>query len=774
MKLKYQLNVLAAFILIIVSLLIAAVGVIAIDQVTRELNSRLLNHEVENLIDDIDDTRMVLKENRVENIESYVERAKRDLLDEFNTYSFGQTGQLLVYDVTMGTSLLQKEGAVLNSSCIDSLIRNRAGIELCGSGSERYLVNFATVEAWQWLVAVSVAEAEIMAARDRFLWSVGCILFISMIGGIFIFIWFTGKIIQPIKQLTAAAASVAKGKWDAPLPKISGDNEIAELSNIFQKMSSNLAESYTKLQENIQDIATSREDLRLSREQFRGLVETSSDLVWEVDVSGVYTYVSPRVEIMLGYSPESVIGQSHSFLDVEDEKGNFRYGELLLTDMPFSNVERCVKTASGDSKVLESSGRPFFDGSGRRLGFRGIDRDITERKVAVQMQQELQDQLIQAQKMESIGRLAGGVAHDYNNMLGVIMGNVDLAMEDQSIPPAAAPYFSEIQKAAERSARITKQLLAFARKQTVSPEKLDLNSAVGELLKMLRRLIGEDVTLLWQPGEQIWNIKLDASQLDQIMVNLCVNSRDAIKSNGTITIRTENIELDENFCLHHNNIDPGRYVKLEVEDTGKGIEKELLEHIFEPFFTTKEMGKGTGLGLATVYGIVQQNGGLIDVWSRLGEGTCFVIYFPALRYDEKSQDVQTGTMDTRPGKGTILLVEDEGQVLKMTSRMLSSLGYEVLEAQTSADALLYAQTRGDDIDLLVTDVVMPDMNGHDLMKEFCSVNNHIHCLFISGYPADVIAHHGILDEGVHFLQKPFTRESLSIKISKIIKKKENQ
>lgn len=771
---KYQLNVLAAFILIVVSLLIAAVGVIAIDQVTRELNSRLLTHEVENLIDDIDDTRMVLKENRVENIESYVERAKRDLLDEFNTYSFGQTGQLLVYDVTMGTSLLQKEGAVLKSLCIDSLIRNRAGIELCGSGSERYLVNFATVEAWQWLVAVSVAEAEIMAARDRFLWSVGCILFISMIGGIFIFIWFTGKIIQPIKQLTAAAASVAKGKWDAPLPKISGDNEIAELSNIFQKMSSNLAESYTKLQENIQDIATSREDLRLSREQFRGLVETSSDLVWEVDVSGVYTYVSPRVEIMLGYSPESVIGQSHSFLDVEDEKGNFRYGELLLTDMPFSNVERCVKTASGDSKVLESSGRPFFDGSGRRLGFRGIDRDITERKVAVQMQQELQDQLIQAQKMESIGRLAGGVAHDYNNMLGVIMGNVDLAMEDQSIPPAAAPYFCEIQKAAERSARITKQLLAFARKQTVSPEKLDLNSAVGELLKMLRRLIGEDVTLLWQPGEQIWNIKLDASQLDQIMVNLCVNSRDAIKSNGTITIRTENIELDENFCLHHNNIDPGRYVKLEVEDTGKGIEKELLEHIFEPFFTTKEMGKGTGLGLATVYGIVQQNGGLIDVWSRLGEGTCFVIYFPALRYDEKSQDVQTGTMDTRPGKGTILLVEDEGQVLKMTSRMLSSLGYEVFEAQTSADALLYAQTRGDDIDLLVTDVVMPDMNGHDLMKEVCSVNNHIHCLFISGYPADVIAHHGILDEGVHFLQKPFTRESLSIKISKIIKKKENQ
>lgn len=771
MKLKYQLNFFSAIILVTVSLFIAAAGVMSINQVTRELNSRLLNHEVNNLMDGIESTRRILRENRVDNIESYIARAKLDLLDEFRHFEFGDSGRLLIFDAVGQQELLHdaKQNVTLQSSCINTIISRRKGVELCKDGSKNYLVSFATIDDWQWVVAVCVAEDEIMAARNRFLWSVGYILVSSMGVGIILFFWFTGKIIQPIKQLTAAAASVAKGKWDAPLPHLSGDNEIAQLAKIFREMSKNLSESYRKLQDNLQDIADSREDLRISREQFRGLVETSSDLVWEVDGDGVYTYVSPRAETLLGYRPEEVIGQTpDQFSEDGLVEEAFSYEELLHTDVPFANVERTIRTIGGEVKTLESSGQPFFDGDGRRLGFRGIDRNITQRKLAVEMQQELQDQLLQAQKMESIGRLAGGVAHDYNNMLSVIIGNVDLAMEDPALPASASVYFNEIQKAAERSARITRQLLAFARKQTVCPEKIDLNTAVGELLKMLRRLIGEDVALIWQPGDEIWPIKLDASQLDQIMVNLCVNSRDAIDNNGSIVIRTRNVELDETFCLQHNRIEPGRFVLLEVEDSGKGMEKELVEHIFEPFFTTKEMGKGTGLGLATVYGIIQQNGGIIDVASNPGDGSVFTMYFPVFEQEIGEEQIVGGGAVSLSGRGTVLLVEDEKQVLQMTSRMLTSMGYKVLEAQTSVDALRYSDTVGAELDLLITDVVMPEMNGHDLMKAVCSANPHIQCLFISGYPAEVIAHHGILDQGVFFLQKPFTREDLAFKIHEIL------
>jgi CheY-like chemotaxis protein len=322
----------------------------------------------------------------------------------------------------------------------------------------------------------------------------------------------------------------------------------------------------------------------------------------------------------------------------------------------------------------------------------------------------------------------------------------------------------KIQGAAQRSADLTRQLLAFARKQTVSPKKIDLNDTIESILKLLRRLIGEDIELSWQPGKEVWPVKMDPTQVDQILTNLCVNARDAIVDTGKVTIETGIASFDEEYCANHAGFVPGEYVLLAVSDTGCGIDKETQAHLFEPFFTTKEMGKGTGLGLATVYGAVKQNNGFINVYSEPGQGTTFKVYLP--RHLGKTVPLPEKGLDDPGERGheTVLLVEDEPAILEMTTGMLERLGYTVLVAETPGEAIRLAQEHPDRIDLLLTDVVMPEMNGRDLAKNLLSIYPDIRPLFMSGYTANVIAHHGVLDEGVHFIQKPFTRNDLAAKI----------
>jgi PAS domain S-box-containing protein len=388
-----------------------------------------------------------------------------------------------------------------------------------------------------------------------------------------------------------------------------------------------------------------------------------------------------------------------------------------------------------------------------------LERRDTEAEKA-----NLQTQLMQAQKMESVGRLAGGVAHDFNNMLGVILGHVEMAEEQVSVIDPLFEDLKEIKKAAQRSADLTRQLLAFARKQTVSPKVLDLNETVAGLFKMLRRLIGEDIDLAWLPGQGLWQVKIDPTQVDQILANLVVNARDAIDGVGKITIETDNATLDEEYCLDHMGFVPGDYVMLSISDNGCGMAQEVREHLFEPFFTTKEVGQGTGLGLATIYGIVKQNGGFIYVYSEPEEGTTFKIYLP--RHIGKAGAVGRGVMtEALPqGRETILLVEDEPANLQLGKRMLEHMGYRVLAAGTPGAALRLAEEHAGEIHLLLTDVVMPEMNGRDLARRLISLYPDIKRLFMSGYTANVIAHHGVLDEGVHFIQKPFSRAELSQKV----------
>jgi signal transduction histidine kinase/CheY-like chemotaxis protein len=378
-------------------------------------------------------------------------------------------------------------------------------------------------------------------------------------------------------------------------------------------------------------------------------------------------------------------------------------------------------------------------------------------------------QLKQAQKMESVGRLAGGVAHDFNNMLGVILGHVELAMGRISPAETVHQDLEKIRESALRSADLTRQLLTFARKQIISPKVLDLNKTVDSMLTMLGRVIGENIHLAWHPGDDLWPVKMDPSQIDQILVNLCVNARDAISEVGTITIQTGRKILDQVYCNHHPGFVPGEYVQLTVSDNGAGMDQETRKNLFEPFFTTKAVGKGTGLGLATVYGIVKQNNGFINVYSEPGMGAVFKIYLP--RYILTDQDNAFDNQDpARPvpaGNETVLLVEDEPAILEVTGLMLESLGYEVLSADTPGKALALAETH-ETIHLLLTDVVMPEMNGKDLAGRVCAMYPNLKCLFMSGYTADVIAHHEVLDKGVHFLQKPFSKEELAARVRNVL------
>ena len=393
-----------------------------------------------------------------------------------------------------------------------------------------------------------------------------------------------------------------------------------------------------------------------------------------------------------------------------------------------------------------------------------LNIELAENRRTAEEKDKLQAQLNQAQKMEVVGQLAGGVAHDFNNMLSVILGYAQIALEKTEQSTTLHDDLQEIPDAAQRSTNITRQLLAFARKQTIAPQVLDLNQTVEGMLKMLRRLIGEDVKLSWLPQAGIWSVKIDPSQIDQLLANLCVNARDAISGVGMLQIATEMVTLEPEFCASHVGFVPGEFVCLAVSDNGCGMEKAILDKIFEPFFTTKGLGHGTGLGLSTVYGIVQQNDGFIHVASEPKVGTTFRIYLP--RYiGEGSAMAKQNNGATERGQGeTVLIVEDEIAILKLTRRILKGLGYTVLTAGGPQEAINLAHDQVGAIDLLLTDVIMPEMNGKDLAERLLAIHPGLKCLLMSGYTASVIANQGIMNDGSHFIRKPFTAQELGKKV----------
>jgi PAS domain S-box-containing protein len=520
--------------------------------------------------------------------------------------------------------------------------------------------------------------------------------------------------------------------------------------------------------EDITDRKAAAAYLEMTKQSYLDVINSITEAIYIQDESGVFIEVNEGAGRIYGCSRESLIGQSPftiaapglNDLDEVRRKAN----EVMQTGVPV-RLDFWAKRMNGEvfpKEVIVHKGR--FFGSDVLIA---TARDVSEKKRLEDETFKLQAQLLQAQKMESVGRLAGGIAHDFNNMLGVILGNTELALDQAEGLGVMTMELGEIKKAAQRSADLTRSLLAFARKQTAAPRLIDLNETVEGMLSMLRRLIGENISLVWRPSGSPAMVLIDPSQVDQILANLCVNARDAIRDTGQVVIETEAVALDDAGCLNVPGAVPGRYIRLSVQDTGCGMDENTLLHIFEPFFTTKEIGKGTGLGLAMVYGIIKQNQGFIDVLSKTSEGTRFSLFLPS-RNEGPREETNKHDAVIPTGHETILLVEDESTILHLVKRMVQKQGYHVLVAATPDEAILLMEQNPVDIHLLITDVVMPEMNGRDLAKRLQQINPGLKCLFMSGYTADVIAHHGVLDPEMNFIHKPFSMHDLMVKIHSVL------
>jgi PAS domain S-box-containing protein len=495
------------------------------------------------------------------------------------------------------------------------------------------------------------------------------------------------------------------------------------------------------------------------------LAATSGGLgIWEWDIQSDELHWDDRMFELYGISRESsLMGvevwkkslHPDDFLAAVDE------GQAALRGEKEYDTEFRVVHPDGRVKSLQANAVVIRDADGKALRMIGINRDITERR-------SLEEQLRQSQKMEAVGRLAGGVAHDFNNLLTAIIGNVSLALMKLPLSDPAGDYLTEANKAAERATALVRQLLAFSRKQIIEPKVLDLNLLIADLNKMLVRLIGENIDLETVPGEDLGLVKVDAGQFEQVMVNLVVNARDAMPEGGKLLIETANVDLNEEYCVRHPYVQPGRFIMLAVSDTGHGMNKEVRKHIFEPFFTTKPRGSGTGLGLSTIYGVVKQSNGSIEVYSEVGKGTTFKIFLPRVEDTLEKARESGPRKELRAGTETVLLVEDEEIVRGLCFRLLDRLGYKVLQASNGDEALEVARARGERIDLLMTDVVMPGMNGRELAERLVALHPETKVLFTSGYTEDAIVHHGVLEGGVSFIGKPYSPSELAKKVREIL------
>jgi PAS domain S-box-containing protein len=509
-------------------------------------------------------------------------------------------------------------------------------------------------------------------------------------------------------------------------------------------------------------LRASQENLRRSELNFRSLVTNAPYGICRCDSAGKILDANPAFLELLGHtSTEELVGQHIFGLYAENDQW-FDLADFLRSAAPFKGLTAEWKRKNQTTTVVRVSGRSVAN-NGEGLVFELFAEDVTERRA-------LEQQLRQSQKMEAVGRLAGGIAHDFNNLLMVILGYSEFLLERLGAEPHLRGPAQEIASAAERASSLTRQLLAFSRKQMLAPRIVNLNDVATENIKMLTRMIGEDIDLVMVPATNLWSVRADAGQIDQVIMNLAVNARDAMPSGGKLTIETSNVTLDEDYARFHAPLRPGEYVMIAISDTGAGMDGETQSHIFEPFFTTKGT-KGTGLGLSTVYGIIKQSGGYIWVYSEVAKGTTFKIYLPRVAASGEPATQVAAPVDYRkvePGTETILLVEDEANLRYLARQYLEKQGYRVIEAADGAVAMQIAVAHEATIHLLLTDVIMPGMNGRELAQRISEIRPNVKILYMSGYTENVIGHNGMLDAGVRLLQKPFNLRDLKSKVREVL------
>ena len=536
----------------------------------------------------------------------------------------------------------------------------------------------------------------------------------------------------------------------------------------FLKEERDLIEAITQRIGKITEHKRAEEALRNSEEKYSTLFNEARDGIVLTDLEGRIVDCNLQFEHLTGRyfheleqmkiweirPPEKVKLAKEKFQEIKDK------GFSGSDELEFQKPDGTIVPIEFFAKRVEFLNRQYIQ---------GIVHDITERRNAEREKRTLETQLFQSQKMEAIGTLAGGIAHDFNNLLTTIIGNAKLALNDISKDDSLREEIEEILKAGERSASLTRQLLAFSRKQVIKPEVLDLNEVINETEKMLKRMIGEDIEFQTVLKPELWKVHMDSGQVDQMFINMVVNSRDAMPQGGKLTIEMANVDLDKNYLSEHGiEGAAGHYVMLAVSDTGSGMDKETREHIFEPFFTTKEIGKGTGLGLSTVYGIVKQNKGFIWVYSEPGQGTTFKIYLPKVKEGTEPEEKERTPVGDLNGSETVLIVEDDDRVRNLARKILERYGYSVLEAENGEDALRASEEHDGSIDLMITDVVMPKMSGKETVEHLQPLYPQMKVIYMSGYTDNAIVHHGVLAPGLNFLEKPFAPEGLARKVREVL------
>jgi len=636
------------------------------------------------------------------------------------------------------------------------MVAGKSGIYTFTEDNREMVALFFPIPLTGWAVASVLPESELFApAINMFkILLAMTIVFATIVG--FAIIFAMGRLTRPLQSLSDHAQELSTGNLKIPALEIQSEDEIGRLSHAFNIMTANLNSTLHGLQD--------------SEDKYRSIFENSLIGIIQVSMDGTILHANPAFVQMFGYSSlEQMLDQvddvqTSMYLNPEDRERLL--AELFLKD----------RLRHQEIQLKNSKGTPFWvsidislirDNMDNPLRIETHINDINDRIKAQEEQRALQSQLAQSQKLEAVGKLAGGVAHDFNNILSVIIGKSEIALMKMGKTDQFYDFFVDIKKAADHSANLARQLLAFARKQTIAPQIVDSNEIVTETLSMLKRIISEGIDLTFSHSPDLWHVKIDPDQMTQIITNLCVNARDSIDGVGRIIVKTENTTLDERFYTNLSDYLPGDYVCISVSDDGCGMDAETQKQIFEPFFTTKGIAKGTGLGLATVYGIIKQNKGFITIYSEVNQGSSFKIYLP--RYTGEGAQVTRSQNDVIPhGTESILLVEDEPELLKVSEQMLGELGYTVVAVNNPEEAILHAEQHGKAIDLLLTDVIMPKMNGRDLSNRIISMHPDIRNLFMSGYTADLIANQGVLDEGINFLQKPFSLQSMARKVRAVL------
>ena len=576
-------------------------------------------------------------------------------------------------------------------------------------------------------------------------------------------------LVWPLNRLRGKALQAIREYSGAGLDAVPRGNELSTLVQANDIM-------LDTIKNHLAERTRAEGALRETSRTLHALIDASPLAVVVSDASGTVHVWNPAAVLMFGWAEEETVGHANPLLSSE---GNMELREkcgLVLHGEKFSNTKVRGRARSGSEILLAFSGAPLFDAQGEIASMMAIMADVTEARTAEEALRRSEEQLRQSLKMEAVGKLAGGVAHDFNNLLSVITGYSELLLTRTDDRNPGRREIEEIHKAGERAAALTQQLLAFSRRQIMKPKRLRMNEVVENMGKMLVRLIGEDIDFATESQEDLWTVRADPSQIEQILMNLCVNARDAMPAGGKLLVSTANVTLDAPFMERELTIPPGRYATLRVADNGSGMDEKILSKIFEPFFTTKDQGKGTGLGLATVYGIVKQSDGYIRVFSVPGEGTTFSVYLPVAEGEEPDTegDRPEAGYEGPSGKRTILLAEDEEMVRELAIEILQGAGYTVLDAPNGAAALAVCERHEGRIDLLVTDMVMPGMDGIELARRVCDSRPGIPVLFMSGYVEDARERLGDLKEGRTFLQKPITPTKLSRKVRELFSARETR